>query len=141
MPAGSGGIKTKGRPLRLMAHLKKSIITVKAERNCLAHALIIAVARITKDPNYKAYMQGRKIHNAVDNLLETTGINLQNGGGIHELERFQDHFGQYKIVVYTVLNCDSIMYEGQVETSERINLLYDDSQSLPCNREFDGRHG
>jgi hypothetical protein len=31
-----------------MAHLKRSIIEVKAETNCLAHALIIAVARITK---------------------------------------------------------------------------------------------
>jgi hypothetical protein len=127
MPAGSGGIKTEGRPLGVMAHLKKSIITAKAETNCLAHALIIAVARITKDPNYKAYMQGRKIHNAVDNLLATTGINLQNGGGIPELARFQDHFGQYKIVVYTGLNCDSIVYEGYVETSDRITLLYDDT--------------
>jgi hypothetical protein len=37
-----------------MAHLKKSIITVTAEDNCLAHALIIAVARLTNDPDYKA---------------------------------------------------------------------------------------
>jgi hypothetical protein len=49
------------------------------------------------------------------------------GGGIPELKRLQDHFGQYKIVVYTGLNCDSIMFEGQVEKSYRINLLYDDT--------------
>jgi hypothetical protein len=44
MPAGfgDGGVKTKGRPLPVMAHLKKSIVEVKAENNCLAHALIIA---------------------------------------------------------------------------------------------------
>jgi hypothetical protein len=71
-------------------------------------------------------MQGRKIHPVVDNLLATTGINLRNGGGIPELERFQDHFDQYKIVVYTGLHCDSNMFEAQVETSDRINLLYDD---------------
>jgi hypothetical protein len=46
---------------------------------------------------------GRKIHNVVDNLA-TTGIDLENGGGIPELENFQDHFGQYKILVYTGLN-------------------------------------
>jgi hypothetical protein len=81
MPAGFGrGIKMKGRPFEIMAHLKRSIIEVKAETNCLVHALIIAIARITKDPNYKAYMQGRKIHQVVDNLLWTTGINLENGG-------------------------------------------------------------
>jgi hypothetical protein len=128
MPAGFGrSIKTKGRPLGVIAHLKRTIIEVKVETNCLAHALIIAVATITKDPNYKTYMKGRKTHNVIDNLLATTGINLENGGGIPELERFQDHFDQYKIVVYTGLHCDSIMYEGQVETSDYINLLYDDT--------------
>jgi hypothetical protein len=54
MPAGFGGIKTKGRPLGVMAHLKRSISEVKAETNCLAHALIIAIARVTNDPNYNS---------------------------------------------------------------------------------------
>jgi hypothetical protein len=72
-------------------------------------------------------MQGRKIHPVVHNLLATTGINLENGGGITKLEQFQDHFDQYEIVVYTGLNCDSIMFEGQVEKSDRINLLYDNT--------------
>ena len=45
MPAGFGrGIKTKGRPLSVMAHLKRSIVEVKAEESCLAHAIIIAIA-------------------------------------------------------------------------------------------------
>jgi hypothetical protein len=96
---------------------------VIAEKNCLAHALIIPIAKITNDPNYVAYRKGWKIHQVVDILLATTGINLENGGGISELGKFQDHFGQYKIVVYTGLICDSIMFEGQVETSERINLF------------------
>jgi len=37
-----------------MAHVKHSIIEFKTETDCLAHALIIAIARLTKDPNYKA---------------------------------------------------------------------------------------
>ena len=90
----------------------------------MAHAHIIDIAKLTNDPNYKAYIQGRKIYPKVSQLLGTTGISLDNGGGIPELERFQDHFQQYKIVVYTGLNCDEIMYEGSVETSERLNLLY-----------------
>jgi hypothetical protein len=61
----------------------------------------------------------------VDKLFATKGINLDNHGGIPELERFQDHFKLYKIVVYTSLNRDSIMYEGQVETSERV-ILYNE---------------
>jgi hypothetical protein len=34
-----------------MAHMKNIIIKVKAETNFLAHALIIAVAKATIDPN------------------------------------------------------------------------------------------
>ena len=48
MPAGFGGdgIKRKGRPLATMAHLKRSIVEVRGEENYLAHALIIAIARL-----------------------------------------------------------------------------------------------
>jgi hypothetical protein len=48
-------IKSKSRPLTVMAHLKRSIIEVKAETTCLAHALIIAIAGITKELDYVAY--------------------------------------------------------------------------------------
>ena len=83
MPVGFGktAVKSKGRLLSVMAHVKHSIIEVKAETDCLAHALIIAIARLTNDPNYKAYRQGRKIHPVVQHLLQSTGITLDNGGG------------------------------------------------------------
>ena len=44
MPVGCGrrdALKTQGRPISVMAHPKRSIVGVKAEENCLAHALII----------------------------------------------------------------------------------------------------
>ena len=71
-------------------------------------------------------MQGRKLYPEVDRLLAATDISLDSGGGIPELERFQDHFRQYKIVVYTGLNCDEIMFEGRVDTPESLNPLYDE---------------
>jgi hypothetical protein len=128
MPVGFGrtALKPKGRPLTVIAHLKRSIVEVEAEGNCLAHALVIAIAKVTNDPNYKAYIQGRKILPAVQNLLETTGINLDNGGGIPELIRFQKHFKEYRIVVYEGLNCDQIIFYGQNEAPKRLNLLFDD---------------
>ena len=83
MPVGfcfpGNGIKTKGRKLSVIAHLKTSIIEVKAETNCLARALVIAIAKLTNDPNYR---QDRKIYPVVSNLIETTGINLDNVRGI-----------------------------------------------------------
>jgi hypothetical protein len=44
-----------------MAQLKRSILEAKAEENCLAHALVIAIAKLTKDPDYPAYRKERKI--------------------------------------------------------------------------------
>ena len=52
---GYRGIRTMGRPISVMAHLKKSIVHVKSEKNGLAHALIIAIAKVTNDQNYAAY--------------------------------------------------------------------------------------
>jgi len=61
-------IKQKGRPLATMLHLKSSIVEVRAEVNCLAHALVIAIARLNNDPNYKAYRQGLKIRPVVHQI-------------------------------------------------------------------------
>jgi len=48
---GGNGIATKGRPLDIMVHLKRSIVQVKAKSNCLAHALVIAKAKVDGDSN------------------------------------------------------------------------------------------
>jgi len=106
--------------------LKHSIIEVKTETNCFAHTLIIGIVRLTKDPNYKEYQQGRKILPEVQHLLQTTGINLDKCGGINEIQRFQDHLSEYKIVVYGELNFEDIIFEGRVTSEKRVNLLYDE---------------
>jgi len=56
--------------------LKSSIVEVRVEENCLAHALIKAIARLNNDPNYTAYFKGRKLRPVVRQLLESTGIDL-----------------------------------------------------------------
>jgi len=62
MPVGFGSeIKTIGRPISVMAQLKKSILEVKTENNSLGWALIIAIARVDNDSNYKSYRDGWKI--------------------------------------------------------------------------------
>ena len=121
---GGDGNKRKGRPFATMAHLKRSIIEVRAEDNCLAQALIIAIARLHNDPNYTSYRKNFTIRPVVDQLLETTFIDLKICCGIPELTRYQEHFHEYKIVVYSGLNCDIIMHQGHVESDKRINLLF-----------------
>jgi hypothetical protein len=53
LPVGYGkhAMKSKGRPLSVLAHLKRSIVEVKAEGNCLALALIIAIAKVENGVN------------------------------------------------------------------------------------------
>jgi hypothetical protein len=127
MPVGSGkrAEKKKGRSLSVMAHLKRSIVEVKAKENCLAHALIIAIARVTNDPNYQSYRKGWKILPKVRELLQASGVDLSRGGGIPELRAFQRHFPRFRIVVYAGLKCDNIMFDGLVTSPLRINLLFD----------------
>jgi len=72
---------SKDRPLEIMARLNRSIIQVKAESNCLSHALVIAKAKVDgDDANYQSYRRGNKIRPVVDRLLETTGIDLRAAG-------------------------------------------------------------
>ena len=92
---GLVAVKTKGRQFAAMAHLKRSIVEVKAEKNCVAHALIIAIARYDNDPNYDSYRNGFRLIPVVNHFLQTTGIDLTNGGGIRELSQFQEHFKDY----------------------------------------------
>jgi len=58
MPVGYGQEKTKGRSLEVWSAIKGRIVVVKADFLCLAHALIIAMARVNGDPKYKSYRNG-----------------------------------------------------------------------------------
>ena len=51
-------------------------------------------------------------------------MDFKNGAGIPKLTRFQEHFHEYKIVVYSGLNCERMMYKGHVESDKCINLLF-----------------
>jgi len=51
MPVGFGkhAITSRGR------HFKRNIVEVQAEENCLAHALVIEVAKVENNPNNYSY--------------------------------------------------------------------------------------
>jgi len=142
MRVGFGyGIKTKGRPLSVMAHLKKSIAEVKTEENCLAHALIIAIAKVDNDANYKSYRQCRKIRSVVQTLLQETGIDLNNGAVFSELNRFEEHFRDYKIVAYQGLGCyDNVRRPGRRFQTYQLTLRRC-PKTLSCDHKSSGCHG
>jgi len=114
MPAGNGKTaeKTKGRSLDVMSAIKKSIVVVKAKLLCLAHAIIIAMARVNGDPKYASYRDGYGLKQPVQDLLNASGIELTNNGGFNEFEQFQNYLSDYKIIVYDGLNPDRVIFSG-----------------------------
>jgi hypothetical protein len=89
MPAGNGREKTKGRSIDVLSAVKRSIVVVKAAILCLAHALVIAIARLNNDPKYKLYRNGYGLTQLVQDLLKASAVDLSNGGGLEELGQFQ----------------------------------------------------
>jgi len=79
MPTGKGREKTIGRSLNILSAIKKSIVVVKAAFLCLAHALIIAMARVNGNPKYALYRHGKCMKKPVEDLLVASGVDLSNG--------------------------------------------------------------
>ena len=79
MPAANSGVRTKGRLLNVMRAIKNSIVTVKSALNCLAYALIIAMASVNGDPKYQSYRDGKGLKKPVEDLLKDSGVDLSNG--------------------------------------------------------------
>jgi len=92
MPVGKGktAAKTKGRSLDVLSAIKKSIVKAKVLFLCLVHALIIAMARVNGDPKYKSYRDGKALKQPVQDLLNSSGVDLIRSGGFQELEHFQN---------------------------------------------------
>jgi hypothetical protein len=63
---------------------EKIIVEVKEQINCLAHAMIIAIAKAEKYPNNVHNRRGYKIRPVVQNLLDTTGTtSLEVGASLN----------------------------------------------------------
>jgi hypothetical protein len=97
---------------------------VKAAFLCLAHALIIAIVHVNGDPKYASYRQGRCINKPVEDFLKASGVVLSNGGSLQELAQFQEYLSDYKIVVFSGLSPDKVMFAGNSVSSKKLYLLY-----------------
>jgi len=127
MPVGNGkrAEKTKRRSLDVMSAIKRNIVVVKAAFLCMAHALVIAIANVNSDPKYKSYRNGYGLYKPVEDLLKASGVDLSNGGGLEELQQFQDYLSDYKIVVFDCLSLDRLIFSGNSHSAKKLYLLYD----------------
>jgi len=91
----------------------------------LAHALIIAMARVNGYPKYKSYKNGRGLKQPVQDLLTASGVNLNKGGVFKELEQFQNYLSDHKIIVYDGLSPDGVLFGGNSLSNKKLYLLYE----------------
>jgi hypothetical protein len=93
-------LNARGHALNTLSHEKRSIVRVKSKKNCLASAIVIAMASLAGDSKYNQLRKGYKPLKArVAKLLRESGVNLENGGGIKELKQFQAYLSDYHLVV------------------------------------------
>ena len=123
--AGNGREKTKGRSLTVLSAIKRKIVVVKAAFLCLAHALTIAKARVNGYPKYQSYRDRYLLDLITDMLLKASGVDLSNGGGLEELQQFQDSLSNYKTIVYDSLSPVRLIFSGCSVSNKKLSLLYD----------------
>ena len=126
-PQGSGRSKRTILNIKDFLHKKRSIITIRNNDNlCLARALVVAIAKIDKDPKYKQMVnpevfkiqekKARELHEAA---------NVPSGPcGIPEVELFQKYLTNYEINIVSGNHDNSIIYPPKPSTNNNVTPIY-----------------
>ena len=59
-----------------------------------------------------------------EDLLKASGMDLSNGETLQELAQIQECLSDYKIVVFSGLSSDKVMFGGNSLSSKKFYLLY-----------------
>ena len=114
MPQGSGKSKLKRKTWSIRDYLRKkgSVITINnMDDLCLARALVVSIARIEKDPQYK------HITNSSRPLQRERAFDLHEAAnvplgpcGLKEVDLFQQHLTNYQIIVVSGDQNNTLIY-------------------------------
>ena len=123
-PQGSGRSKRTTLNIREYLKEKKSIITINNSDNlCLARALVVAVAKIEKDPKYD------QIRNSNANIQLQRALELHRAAnvplgpcGLDEVKLFQKYLTNYEITILSGDHGDSIIYPPEPGDKQPIYL-------------------
>ena len=112
MPQGSGRSKRTTLNIRDYLMQKGSVITINNKDDlCLARALVVAIARIEKDPRYKQIARSNRPvqREKACELHRVANVPLGRCG-LDEVDLFQHYLTQYQIIVVSGDNNNSIIY-------------------------------
>ena len=123
-PQGSGRrSKRTTLDIREYLHKKGSVITInnRGDKLCLARALIVAVARIEKQPGYKSLIKtGGETRQQVKAMDLHLAANVPFGPcGLPEVDLFQKYLTNYEINIVSSSHNDSIIYPPKPSRRQR----------------------
>ena len=128
-PQGSGRSKRTTLNIREYLRKKGSVITINNNDNlCLARALVVAVARIEKDPKYKTLANSNR-HAQQEKAMELHRLaNVPLGPcGLAEVDMFQKYLTNYEITIVSGNHNDSIIYPPEPSDKQPIYLYFHDN--------------
>ena len=122
-PQGSGRKRTTLN-IREYLHQKGSVITINNNDNlCLARALVVAVARIEKDPKYDQIKKSNANIQLQRAMELHRAANVPFGPcGLDEVDMFQKYLTNYEITVVSEDCNDSIIYPPEPTDKQPIYL-------------------
>ena len=160
-PQGSGRSRRTILNIKEFLHKKRSVITIKNNDDlCLARALVVAIAKIEKDPVYKHLMnpEKRTQERKAKELHELAKIPL-GPCGLPEVELFQKYLTKYEINIVSTAHNSSIIYPAKPATSNTTPIYlhlhdnhYDVITTMPgflstayfchkCRKSYSDKHG
>ncbi|KAK5650288.1 hypothetical protein RI129_001317 [Pyrocoelia pectoralis] len=131
IPVGYGRKNLTGLKFEDFCRAKRQgIIVVPAsnDNNCLARALILAIAFRNNDPMRSSMETGCPLlQRRAMQLCQSGSVDLSQGGSYQHIQSFQNHLASYTIVVYNSRVGDSVYFEGPREQGRVVlNLLLED---------------
>ena len=125
-PQGSGRKPRNIVNIREYLHKKRTVITVVNDDDlCLACALVIAIARVEKEPNYHDLLRpGRRQLEKRARALHVAANVPLGPCGLPEVALFQKHLTSYEITVVSGINDNSIIYPPQPSTDRNVTPIY-----------------
>ena len=124
---GTSNGKSKRTTLNIREYLKKkTIITINNNDNlCLARALVVAVARIEKDPKYHQIRKSDREIQRERALQLHRAANVPLGlCGLDEVKLFQKYLTDYEITIVSGDHDDNIIYPPEPGDKQPIYLYF-----------------
>ena len=126
-PQGSGRKKPRTIVnIREYLYKKKSVITIVNDDDlCLARALVVAIARVEKEPNYHNLLKPdrRQLEKRAKALHVAANVPL-GPCGIPEVTLFQKHLTSYEITIVSGNHNNSIIFPPKPSTGRNVTPIY-----------------